>query len=423
MHAEAIAVGSEILAGYTRDANFEKIAATLAREGIALSQHTIVPDEREALGRALSGALDRSPLVIMTGGLGVTPDDVTRRVMASVLGRKLIYREGLLKRLRGKYGERGLPMSPAAEAMALVPSGAQPLDNSVGLAPGLMLRTERSLLFALPGVPAEMERMLLEEVVPVLRREGLAGRCLSRTLRTVGLSETALVERVHHLLGEGVSCAFLPSAGRVDLRLLVRDRDREARELDATVGRISRELGPTVYGFDQGSLEASVVSLLGRRGITVAVAESLSGGLIGGALARVPGSSKVFQGSIVAYCNQAKQELLQVSSATLQSWGAVSAQTAEEMAAGVRRALGADVGVSTTGIAGPSGGSPEKPVGLVYFGLSAARMCRSLRYNMGGGRWMTQDRCVTVALNMLRLLVMERLDLLWDGESRGAGGA
>lgn len=421
MRAEAIAVGSEILAGHTRDTNFGMIASVLAREGIALSQHTVVPDEREALGRALASALERSPLVIMTGGLGATPDDVTRRVMASVLGRKLIFRESLLEALRKKYEAQRRRMRPADEAMALVPSGAQPLENRVGIAPGLLLRTDRSLLFALPGVPAEMERMLLDEIIPVLRREGLSGRNLSVTLRTVGITEATLAEYVRPLLGETVRGSFLPSAGRVDLRLWVRDGEREGRQLEQAVERICERLDPALYGRGSVSLEETVIELLERRGITLALAESLTGGQVGAAVTSVPGSSAVFHGSVVAYSNRAKEDLLGVSPVMLQEQGAVSARTAEEMAAGARRVFGADVAISTTGIAGPGGGSPEKPVGLVYFGLCDARICRSLRYCLGGGRQMIQERCVTLALNMLRLLLIDRLDILWDDGLAGAG--
>ncbi len=414
MHAEAIAVGSEILAGHTRDTNFVTIATVCAREGIALARHTVVPDEREALGEVLQAALARSPLVFITGGLGATPDDVTRRVLATALGRKLIFREALLETLRKKYALRGVAMNPASEAMALVPAGAQPIENRVGIAPGLLLRTDESVLVAMPGVPGEMEQMLVDEVVPLLRREGVVGRQRSETLRTVGVSETTLAEWVRPLLGEGVQCAYLPGAGRVDLRLWVREADREERELKATVQRLTERLGPALYARGDATLEKAVVSLLSQRALRIAVAESLTGGQIGAAITGVPGSSAVFLGSVVAYANDVKRDLLGVAETTLHEYGAVSARTAEAMAHGARTALGADLAIAATGIAGPEGGTAEKPVGLVYFGMSEARFVRSLRYQMGGNRAMIQQRCVTVALNMLRLYTIERLDLLWD---------
>jgi len=414
MQAEAIAVGSEILAGHTCDTNLTTIAGALSREGIPLVRHTVVPDDRDALGEVVTSALARSPLVIITGGLGATPDDVTRRVLATALGRKLIFRESLLDALRKKYAARGVTMNPACEAMALVPAGAQPIENRVGIAPGLLLRTDSSVLVSMPGVPGEMERMLADEVIPLLRREGVAGRLRSETLRTVGVSETTLAEWVRPLLGEGVQCAYLPGAGRVDLRLWVREADREAGALKATVQSLTERLGPALYARGEVPLEKAVVALLAQRGLRIALAESLTGGQIGAALTSVPGSSAVFMGSVVAYANDAKRDALGVAETTLREHGAVSGPVAEAMAHGARVALGADLAVSATGIAGPSGGTPEKPVGLVYFGMSEARFARNLRYQMGGSRAMIQQRCVTVALNMLRLYTIERLDLLWD---------
>lgn len=414
MQAEVIAIGNEILAGHTEDTNFAVIAARLGQEGISVVQHTVVPDERESLGRELTQALKRAPLVILTGGLGATPDDLTRRVMASALGRKLIFREGLLNTLRQKYVARGLTMDPSSEAMALVPSGAQPLENAVGMAPGLLLRTDKSVLFALPGVPDEMEQMLTGEVIPLLQREGMTGTAAFEVLRTVGVSETTLAQWVRPLLEKGVQCAFLPAPGRVDLRLWMPASECNDLVLRETAQKITDRLGPVAYGRGDSSLEETVIALGSQRRRTVGVGESLTGGRIGAALTQVPGSSQVFHGSVAAYSNRAKVELLGVLPVTLDNHGAVSAPTAEEMAVGARRSLQADIGISATGIAGPSGGSNDRPVGLVYFGLSEGPRTRSLRFHFGGSRAMIQDRCVTVALNMLRLVLIDRADILWD---------
>ncbi len=419
MQAEVIAIGNEILAGHTPDTNFGIIAAHLGQAGVQIGQHTVVPDEREALGRELTQALERCGLVLITGGLGVTPDDLTRRVMASALGRKLIFREGLLNQLRHKYEARGLAMSPAHQAMALVPAGAQPLENRLGMAPGLLLRTERSLLFAIPGVPAEMECMLAEQVIPHLQREGITAAPAFEVLRTVGVSETTLAQWVRPLMNKGVQCAFLPGAGRVDLRLWMPAAEADDLILRENVAKISARLGPVLYGRGQATLAETVLSLARQRGVTIALAESLTGGRLGAALTRVSGSSQVFHGGVVAYSNRAKIDLLGVLPATLDAHGAVSVETAQEMASGARRRLHADLGLSATGIAGPSGGSPKKPVGLVYVGISDARQTRSLQLRLGGSREMILERCVTMALNMLRLLLIDRADLLWDAEAGG----
>lgn len=411
MRAEVITIGSEILGGHIPEGNFRLIAQHLAAEGVPVTRHTVVPDEREPLGDVLRGALSRAPLVITTGGLGATPDDVTRRVLASVLGRKLIFRESLLAELREKYRQRGRTLAASLEAMALVPAGAQPVPNPVGMAPGFLLRTDTSLLCVLPGVPAEMETMLTGTLLPLIRTEG-GGSLVVETLRTAGIPESLLVGRVEPALGEGVTVGYLPAGGRVDLRLSVSDGEKGRQELVATIRRLTESLGPALYGRGQVTLEEIVLVMLGRAKRTLAVAESLTGGRIGAALTSVPGSSEMFRGGVAAYSDEAKQRLLGVADRTLARYGAVSAQTAREMADGVRRVLVTDMAVSATGIAGPGGGSKDKPVGLVYFGYSDARMTKGFGFRFGGNRRLIQEHSVTVALNLLRLALIGRLDSL-----------
>ncbi len=421
MRAEVITIGSEILAGHTWDTNFTAIASALTREGIAIVRHTVVPDERSALTEELGRAFARGGLLIATGGLGATPDDLTRRVVASVLGRKLMFRENLAAAIREKLQKRGLPVHTNAETMALLPAGAHPLANRTGLAPGFRVKTETCLFFALPGVPEEMRVMLAEQVVPYLRDEGLTGTRIAETLRTVGISETTLAEWAQPLSVEGVEIAYLPCAGRVDLRLTAAGDERGRQALAAMVAGLQQRLGAHLFATGEVSLEAALLAALRQQGLMVAVAESLTGGRVGATLTRVPGSSQSFLGSVTAYSDDAKQRLLGVLPHTLRSCGAVSAETAVEMAAGVRQALGADVAVATTGIAGPSGGSADKPVGLVFFALSDSRAQRAFRYLLGGNRAMIQERSVTLALNLLRLHLLGRLDLVAAHEQKAAG--
>ncbi|MBD3235097.1 MAG: CinA family nicotinamide mononucleotide deamidase-related protein [Candidatus Eisenbacteria bacterium] len=419
MKAEVVTIGSEILAGLIPEGNFRLIAEHLASEGVAVTRHTVVPDEREALGSVLRAALGRSPLVITTGGLGATPDDVTRRVLASALGCKLIFRESLLAELQEKYRRRGRVPSPALEAMALVPAGAQPVPNPVGMAPGFLLHAESSLLCALPGVPAEMEAMLTATLLPLIKREG-GGSLVVETLRTAGIPESVVYERVAPVVGEEVSVGYQPSAGRVDLRLSVTDGEKGRAALVATVRRLAEALGPALYGRGRVTLEETVLEMLQRVKRSLAVAESLTGGRIGAALTQVPGSSAVFRGGVAAYSDAAKQRLLGVSERTLARHGAVSAQTAREMASGARRALEAEIAISATGLAGPGGGSAEKPIGLVYFGYSDARATKAFGVRFGGNRELIQQQAVTVALNLLRLALIGRLDGLVPSASRQA---
>ena len=422
MPAEVVTIASEVLSGHTREANFQTIVRFLAREGMRVTRHVTVHDDRSAIGEALRQALARSEVVVATGGLGGTPDDLTRGAIAAVLGRKLGLREPLLEALRERFRARGAALPPAAEVMALLPAGARPLANRVGLAPGIHLEIDGRHLFALPGVPEEMEAMLAEQVVPELRRTGLGMPWPQITLRTVGVSETTLAQWVEPLLGEGVRTAYLPSAGRVDVRLEAAAGPGGQRALRETEERLRGRLGPALYGANESSLEAVVLQGLRQRGLTLGVAESLTGGALGGALTRVPGSSAVFRGDLVAYGNEAKESLLGVSSRILETHGAVSGETARAMAAGARRAFAASVAVSTTGIAGPDGGTAQKPVGLVYCGLSTPQSNVSFRFQFGGGREMIQDRSVTLALNVLWLHMQQRLDCL-DAQAACGGPA
>lgn len=421
MAAEVITIGSEILAGHTCETNFGVIAGALAREGIRIERHTVVPDERTALTEELKRALERSEIVIATGGLGATPDDITRRSVATVLQRKLVYRDELLAEIRDKLRARDTAASPVVETMALLPGGATPLANAVGLAPGFLIRTEKALFFALPGVPEEMAAMLEQQVLPVLREAGHTGRAVTETLHIAGVSESVLAEQIEPLLAEGVRAAYLPVPGRVDLRLSASGDEKGRRHLQETIARLQPRLGPRLYGAGEVTLEEAVLQQLRQRHLTLAVAESLTGGQIGGVLVRVPGASEAFLGDIVAYSNAAKQRLLGVPEETLRRHGAVSSPVAVAMAAGARRMLGASVGIATTGIAGPSGGSGEKPVGLVFFGLNDAAGSRAFRYLFAGERRLVQDRSVTVACDLLRLHLIGRLDLVARHEEKLAG--
>jgi nicotinamide-nucleotide amidase len=420
MSAEVLTIGSEILAGHTCEANFAGIASALAAEGVRLERHTVVPDERAALTAELKRALERSELVIATGGLGATPDDVTRRAVATVLNRKLVFRDDLLAAIREKLRACDSAAGPAVETMALLPAGASPLANRVGLAPGFLLRTERGMLLALPGVPEEMTVMLHEQVLPALREAGLTGRASGETLHTAGVSEAQLAEWVEPLLAEGVRAAYLPVPGRVDLRLSAAGDEPGRRHLQETIGRLQQKLGPHLFGGGATTLEEAVLQQLRQHHLTLAVAESLTGGGLGGALTRVPGASEAFAGGVVAYADAAKQRLLGVPEETLRRYGAVSAPTAIAMAAGARRTFSASVGIATTGIAGPAGGSGEKPVGLVFVALSDGATARAFRYLFGGSRRLIQDRSVSVALNLLRLHLIGRLDLVARHEERRA---
>jgi nicotinamide-nucleotide amidase len=404
MRIEVLTIGGEILTGRTADTNFQFIARGLARLGVAPLWHTTVPDNRELLARALEEAIGRADGLIMTGGLGGTPDDLTRRVIASVLEKPLVLREEVLKEVEEIYRARGRTPPPSAQGMALLPQGATLVRNPVGLAPGLLLTAPRGAwICALPGVPEEMRAMVEQFVLPFVERRLGGARGREVILRTAGIPETVLAERIGAPRATGLEVAYLPHWGGVDLRLILRpDAAVTMEEYEAWVAEVRRRLGNVVYGEGETSLEQLVGDLLVSRGLTLAVAESLTGGSVGAAITRVAGSSRYFLGSVVAYDNEVKAKLLGVSRSTLLNYGAVSARVAEEMAIGARRLFGADLTVSTTGIAGPTGATAEKPVGLVYLGLAGPGGETHLRRLFPGrSRESVIGRSVTAALWML----------------------
>jgi nicotinamide-nucleotide amidase len=372
MRIEIITIGGEILSGRTLDTNFNFLARGLNRLGVSPLWHTTVPDARDLLADAVRGALNRADGVIMTGGLGGTPDDITRRVLSQVLERPLILQEEVLRQVEEIYRARGRTPPAAAQSMALLPQGAQLIPNPVGLAPGLLLTTAKgSWICALPGVPEEMRAQVEQFVLPLVERRLGGARGWETILRTAGIPETVLAERIGAKHPAGLEVAYLPHWGGVDLRLVRKSESSLTREeYDAWVAGVRRMLGPAVYGTGEESLESLVGTALTSRGLRLGVAESLSGGGVGAAITRIPGSSRYFMGSVVAYDNEAKYGILGVGRGILLNHGAVSGPAAEAMAAGARRLFQADLAVSTTGIAGPDGATPEKPVGLVYLGLS-----------------------------------------------------
>ena len=404
MKAEIISIGDELLIGQVVNTNASFLARKLTELGWDVRWITTVGDHAEDLRRALLVALERSDVVIATGGLGPTHDDITKHVAAKLFGAKLVRNEALLQRLQRVFAERGLKMAKVNEEQALVPDTAELLENTRGTAPGLLFERNGKRCFILPGVPVEMNVMWENAVRPRLTVGPRPRR--QRTVRTTGLPESTLFEKLGQVeeLGRWVQVAFLPKAAGVDIRLTARgETEREADEkLQRAVTYVLERVGEYVYGYDQQNLEDAVAELLFAGKKTVSVAESCTGGLLAHKLTNVSGSSEYFERGVVAYSNRAKMEILGVPEATLVRHGAVSAETAEAMAAGVRQLSGTDFGVSTTGIAGPTGGTPEKPVGLVFIGLASAERVFSKRFLFFKDRLQNKERFAQAALNLLR---------------------
>ena len=401
---ELIVIADEVLYGNIRDSNSHWIAARLVENGLRLRWIEVVGDNSSDLRHQLRHTRNRADVVILTGGLGPTHDDITRTVIARFFEDELILREDLLARLRDRFQKRGMEMPAAAAVMAEFPSHAEPISNSNGAAPGIHYLVDGRELFALPGVPVEMRGMMDEYVIPrlITRRKGHFG---FRLIRTTGRGETNLAELIGDpTILEPVKLAFLPS---IDHGVLVRiavqaNSDGDVSEkLDSAEKVIRDRIGEFIYAIGDVSLEEAIVSRLKECGLWLAVAESCTGGLVASRLVAISGASEVFDRGFVTYTNRAKVEMLGVDEATIYLSGAVSEETAKAMAYAARVKAGVDIAVSITGIAGPTGATSEKPVGLVYIGLADARGTEAHRYQFTGDRESNQRRSAHAALNLL----------------------
>jgi nicotinamide-nucleotide amidase len=407
MHGEIITTGNELLTGRIGDFNARYAARRLHEAGLAVQRITILGDQLPQFREFLGEALARSQFIIITGGLGPTEDDITVAAAAQALDRRLVVHEGLLERIRRCLGERRIPWEERYARLALIPEGAQILDPG-GMACGFALKHGGARLFFLPGVPDEMRVLFDAIVLPALVESAGGGERLSqRTLRLFGISEAQLQHVVSHLPDfhqGGVTVGFYPNFPETHLTLTMRGRDRQVLEetLDRLTSALAREVGDVLLGSDLVSLEGLVGRYLKKSGLTLAVAESCTGGLIGHRLTDVPGASDYFLGGVVSYSNEAKHDLLRVPPEVLARHGAVSPETARDMARGVRRVFNAAVGLATTGIAGPTGGSVEKPVGTVYIGLATDAGEEVWHYQFHGNRTEIKILTAETALDRLR---------------------
>lgn len=412
--AVILAIGDEIVSGITIDTNSPFLADALRQIGIDPIGGFSVADDEERLARALERALEDADVVLSTGGLGPTVDDLTTLVVARVAGQELRTHEPSLRRIEERFRERGLEMPANNTKQALLPERATVIPNPIGTAPGFICPVERGsatrYVISLPGVPAEMRAMATETVVPWLRERAGEVRFATRVFSTFGLSESRLDELLAGAVSpEEARLSFRAAFPRLQTRLTVSGTDERALEerLDALEQRIRERLGTAIYAVGDMGMEEVVIRLLTEHGLTLAVAESCTGGLIGHRLTDVPGSSAAFLLGVVAYANEAKVRLLGVREETLREHGAVSTATAEEMAAGARRAAGASLGLATTGIAGPGGGTPEKPVGTVCVGLAWEGGHWSRRFDLGArDRSWVKQMTAQLALDRVRRWIL-----------------
>jgi competence/damage-inducible protein CinA C-terminal domain len=407
MKAQLLTIGDELLIGQTTNTNAAWLGGRLSRLGVRMTRTVTVGDAREAIFRELDRAYEEARLVICTGGLGPTHDDLTRTVIADYFGAPLQTDPDVLERVRQYYDRRNRDVPPSAPALAQRPEGFETLDNPVGAAVGLWHEApDGRLIVLLPGIPEEMTAIFEASVQPRLEEQSGVGEVRHRTLVTAGIGETALQEKLGDLsdvLGDDVSLAYLPSTSGVRLRLSADARQTTAgARLETVEAAIRERAGDDIIGTGDVTLEAVLGEALRVRDATIASAESATGGLIGHRLTGVSGSSDYYLGSVVAYANSAKKTVLGVDEAAIREHGAVSEAVAVQMAEGVREALGTTVGVSTTGIAGPTGGTPDKPVGTVWVGYADASERHARRHQFVEDRTLNKELFASAALEQAR---------------------
>lgn len=416
MKLEVVTIGTELLLGHALDTNALDLGTALAAAGIEVTRRTSVADKPAAVADAVRGALQRTGAVLTTGGLGPTKDDLTKQAVADVFGRPLVLNEAVLRHIEERFRRFGRSMTPSNRIQAELPEGAVALSNPRGTAPGIWLEDGDRLVIMLPGVPVEMRGLLAEEVLPRLQarmaRAGGATRVVrSRTVRLTGMPESAVGEKAGPL-EEGLApltVAYLPSIAGVDLRVTAWElppAEADAR-LEEAVQRLRREFGARCYGQDTDDLAGVVLDLLRRRGLRLAVAESCTGGMLGERITAIAGSSDVFVGGVIAYADDVKAALLDVPRATLETHGAVSEATVRAMAEGATRRFGVECALAVTGIAGPGGGTPEKPVGTVWLAARRGGETRALGRKFLGERDEIRARSAQAALDLLRHALLE----------------
>ncbi|MEM1125462.1 MAG: competence/damage-inducible protein A [Bacteroidota bacterium] len=420
MHASLLSIGDELLIGQVVNTNAAWLGEQLVAKGVDLVRVVTLGDDEEEITQALAQALHDTDLVIVTGGLGPTHDDVTRQAVAKHFGVELVFDEAIYAQVQERFARRGLQMPASNRTQAEVPVGFEALPNPVGTAPGLWMARKRGgitqRLAVLPGVPHEMKTMMENEVLPRILTSDRLSTIRQKTLLTAGIGESNLQDEIGDLsdfLNGQVRLAYLPGTNGVRLRLTAQGADpvdTQAR-LDRFEAYLRQRIGARVYGEDTDVLEAVVGAMLRERGLTLAVAESCTGGLVCHRLTNIPGSSTYLRGGIVAYCNSVKTDLLGVAPDVLEADGAVSQRMALAMAQNVRVRLGADVGVSTTGIAGPGGGTPEKPVGLVWIAYADADGARARKLHFSKDRRINKELTATYVFNLIRQRLLARASL------------
>ncbi|MCL5267841.1 MAG: competence/damage-inducible protein A [Bacteroidetes bacterium] len=405
--AAAITIGDEILIGQVTNTNAAFIGQKLSEIGVEVTRMVVVGDEYEEIMTAFKEYYEKFDAVLITGGLGPTHDDITKRVMADFFNVPLVMDNSVLENVRDRLSKRGIPMRKVNEDQALVPEGCEVLMNHWGTAPGMLFDDGKKFFVVMPGVPHEMQNIMSEHVLPRMKVRAIGQVIKHRVLKTTGIAESSLYELlgdIDSLLGGRAKLAFLPSQIGVRLRITVKAATTE--EADSIIadleGKIRNKAERYIYAGGEVDIEETLGRMLTEKKLAISVAESCTGGFISHRITNVSGSSGYFDRGVVSYSNRAKMEILHVPGELLEKFGAVSEEVARAMAEGVRNISSSDIGISVTGIAGPTGGTPEKPVGLVYIGLADAAGTIVERRLLPDERLRFKDRVSQAALELVR---------------------
>jgi nicotinamide-nucleotide amidase len=407
MQAEIIAIGDEILIGQTIDTNSSFIARHLNAAGIQVRQKRVIADEKEAIKQALDTIHSDTKLVFITGGLGPTKDDITKHTLMEYFGGKLVYHANVFEHIEKLFAGFGRVPNETNRGQAYVPSSCTPIKNKLGTAPGMRFEKGCAYYFSLPGVPYETERLIEKEIMPWVNEHLQGGTVVHQTVLTQGVPESELAEKIQDwetALPEDLQLAYLPSAGMVKLRLssYKQDPQQANQQMDEAFAQLPALLGDILFGKGAESLQEVIGIELQKRKLTMATAESCTGGYIAHLITSVPGSSAYFKGSVVSYANEVKTAFLNVKQEDIQTLGAVSEEVVLAMAKGVQEKMQTDFAIATSGVAGPGGGSDQKPVGTVWIALASPEGVRAKKFAFGRNRERNIRKTTLMGMDWLR---------------------
>jgi nicotinamide-nucleotide amidase len=412
MTSAIVTIGDEILIGQVVDTNSAWLAENLNLAGIEVREIRSISDRHDDIYRCLSDFTGKVDLVVMTGGLGPTNDDITRGVLKDFFGGNLVESREVLEHIETLFRVRGYQMTEVNRRQAMVPDSCEILENAEGTAPGMWFEKGGTVFVSMPGVPFEMKSIVSRQLIPRLAKMMNGHLIVHRTIMTSGIPESMLAATISDwelALPSNIRLAYLPHPGIVRLRLTAigDNRDNLNNLLQVEIDKLQKIIPKDIFAYEDKPLEEVVGEILRERSLTLSTAESCTGGYIASLITSIPGSSDYFRGSVVAYANDIKVSELGVDPAAIESHGAVSRQVVEQMAEGVRRKFNTDFSVATSGVAGPSGGTEEKPVGTVWIAVSSPEKCVSMRFLFGGHRQRNIERSSLAALNMLRKIVLK----------------